>query len=399
MARRKWYAAASSLRRLRFIREIIQEKVYYDIPDEDEDDDREVDEEEKLDVLERDIASSERQSTERMSSTRKASILRKKSIDKAIWNTAKNRDYYQTVLGVDDGAEFMSYDFGPEQTAVYSREFAQGAANCCPTGCFTDRVRRATIDELREMEKEAILKVHQANLVLDEAQLRAIKDRQRLVSSPSQNMKSQDDDDEKFHDAKQDAPADLQNASLVVMMASKLRGRGWKRRKEDQQLESSESSDWKIFESIMRNSVVHGSIRTNPESAWHYEKRIWSLAKRLKGRTSKSVEFAYEQGAQVSSEVGAELQSFAGEVHNTVANHLVRETTYAVVTFTSRQAAVAARQCLADGRGTNRWVTLSDIPYPPLADAAAFNIFFCRGCCRPVSLSIHQRQKAARHHL
>ena len=59
--------------------------------------------------------------------------------------------------------------------------------------------------------------------------------------------------------------------------------------------------------------------------------------------------------------------------------------TYAVVTFTSRQAAIAARQSLADGGATNTWKQVDDIPIPPLADAPPRNLLFFRGCCRPVT--------------
>lgn len=72
---------------------------------------------------------------------------------------------------------------------------------------------------------------------------------------------------------------------------------------------------------------------------------------------------------------------------------LSRESTFAIVTFTSRQAAVAARHCLADGRGTNRWATEDELPIPPLADAAACHMCMCRNCCRPVTLTIDNRQK------
>ena len=76
-----------------------------------------------------------------------------------------------------------------------------------------------------------------------------------------------------------------------------------------------------------------------------------------------------------------------------------RDSTYAVVTFTSRQAAVAARHCLADSRGADRWVTVSEIPSPPLADAPVCNSSSFRGCVRPVTLSISERQKLIRHQL
>jgi hypothetical protein len=78
---------------------------------------------------------------------------------------------------------------------------------------------------------------------------------------------------------------------------------------------------------------------------------------------------------------------------------LSRDSTYAVLTFTSRQAAVAARHCLADSRGADRWVTVSEIPSPPLADAPVCNVSSFRGCVRPVTMSISDKQKILRHQL
>jgi hypothetical protein len=77
-----------------------------------------------------------------------------------------------------------------------------------------------------------------------------------------------------------------------------------------------------------------------------------------------------------------------------------RDSTFAVVTFTSRQAAVAARHCLVDSRGADRWTTLSEIPVPPLADAAVFNFSLgVKGCIKPVSISINDKQKLLRHQM
>ena len=81
-----------------------------------------------------------------------------------------------------------------------------------------------------------------------------------------------------------------------------------------------------------------------------------------------------------------------------VINDLAEHSSYAVVTFTSRQAAVAARHCLADSRGADRWVTVGEIPSPPLADAPAFNLAG-RGMARPVTLTISEKQKLLRHYL
>lgn len=69
---------------------------------------------------------------------------------------------------------------------------------------------------------------------------------------------------------------------------------------------------------------------------------------------------------------------------------------FAVVTFTSRQAAVAARNCNIDGRGSSRWFTKKGLPVTPLSDAAPFDLKTCRNCCRPVTLSLNVRQKKLR---
>ena len=78
---------------------------------------------------------------------------------------------------------------------------------------------------------------------------------------------------------------------------------------------------------------------------------------------------------------------------------IVEDSTYAVITFTSRQAAIAARQCLADGRGTDRWKEVQDIPTAPLADAPPLNCWSGRGLMRPVTLAINDQQKRVRRYL
>jgi len=69
---------------------------------------------------------------------------------------------------------------------------------------------------------------------------------------------------------------------------------------------------------------------------------------------------------------------------------------YAVVTFTSRQAAASARSCCIDGRGSSRWYVIHDLPVSPLSEAAPFDLKTCRNCCRPVTLSLNPGQKKIR---
>ena len=53
---------------------------------------------------------------------------------------------------------------------------------------------------------------------------------------------------------------------------------------------------------------------------------------------------------------------------------------YAVITFTTRQAAVIARQCLADGGARNSWKHVDDIPVYPLADAPPLHVWCVLFC-------------------
>ena len=77
-------------------------------------------------------------------------------------------------------------------------------------------------------------------------------------------------------------------------------------------------------------------------------------------------------------------------------SRITRHESYAVVTFTSRQAAIAARQCLSDGSGLDGWRQVDSIPIPPLADSVPWNICDCRGCCRPVTLTLPSQERRFR---
>lgn len=65
----------------------------------------------------------------------------------------------------------QAMNYGPEQTAVYSREFAQGASACCPNGCAEERTRDLRIDELLELEMEVKHMVEESFTELKHAQI------------------------------------------------------------------------------------------------------------------------------------------------------------------------------------------------------------------------------------
>jgi hypothetical protein len=77
-------------------------------------------------------------------------------------------------------------------------------------------------------------------------------------------------------------------------------------------------------------------------------------------------------------------------------SRITKSESYAVVTFTSRQAAIAARQCLSDGSGLDGWREVDKIPIPPLADSVPWNICDCRGCCRPVTVTLPPQERRFR---
>lgn len=386
----KWYAAAGQLRRLRFIRSVIQKKVGYEINDDpDEDSEGELDDD---DFPKARVDFGEKNSADHSDSSGiKASLRRRREIDREIFrDCTENQEYYRTVLGFDHGSGMGLYDFGPEQTAMYSREFAQGASSCCPNGCFEGRVRRATIDELREMEKEALERVHAANLLLEKAQIRAVEVQQGVLGS-SNNWRSSSVSHSQTLDVEEakieeDRPMRVFNQPKGHLHDDfNLFGSitGYLRKERGMSSFDLSSHHWKTFEKILHERP-HNGLRSSKEGATRMER----LYQAFRGQRPEVMEGIHD-----------ELHKFGVDVKEKVAAHLARESTYAVITFMSRQAAVAARQCLADGRGQNRWITAKALPVPPLADAAPFNLFFCRGCCRPVSLSIHQRQKSFRKYM
>jgi hypothetical protein len=383
----KWYAAATELRRLRFIRMTIGEKIGYDINDHDDeeyegvcDNEREkienrVSESEKHGASElhkqHKILGEEKDQTlgeKGIDDSDKESVRKQRMIGQEIFREChENQEYYRAVLGFDHGTSLGSFDFGPEQTAMYSREFAQGASNCCPNGCFEGRIRRANIDELRDMERDALERVHTANVLLHKAQVRAIEYRQRYPKPLKGDCRENEDIAANGPTVQASCNADDQ-LELFGGVAAYRRKESLSVR--EHKLNEQGNYDWAVFQKIIESQSIKGAARNE---------RLKQVYKRKLPRL-----------------VSDEFQSFGAEVKAVVKDHLVRESNYAVVTFISRQSAVTARQCLSDGRGQNRWITSNALPVPPLADAAPFNIFFCRGCCRPVSLSIRQGQKTTR---
>jgi hypothetical protein len=184
---RAWYKHVGLLRRLRFVRSLIAKKRYYEIDEVAEENDESSDSEtssidgplgdgKSLDVLfPLDQTSSEKEE-QVVKSVEEAHVVQDHldippdprnvlSREQSEMKLLQHRiNYYKDVFGADIDAEggvelektliMHALEYGPEQTAVYSREFAQGAAACCPNGCREERLHYYELKDLEILEEE-----------------------------------------------------------------------------------------------------------------------------------------------------------------------------------------------------------------------------------------------------
>jgi hypothetical protein len=177
-----------------------------------------------------------------------------------------------------------------------------------------------------------------------------------------------------------DADSDFLVQELEAAMKSPVK----KIHHQENHRECSTSTDWVQCETMIMEAFESERTGRSSSSPTHVATGQWKLPSLNQIFTKKTTETVKKWAKNQSKEV---------------LNTMARESTYAVVTFTSRQAAVAARHCLADGRGSARWITMTDIPIPPLADAAPGDLTNFRNCCRPVTVSINDRQKNCRNYM
>lgn len=267
---------------------------------------------------------------------------------------------------------------GIEELSVFAREYAQSSASPCPFGCFPNSLKLLGIEELREIEEDLWADIKTLNEELIEAREYVVK---------------HDDDFEV-------------DSTMITSAAS---------------FESAGGGD-------------HGSIGENEDILLDNPVSRRSPGCELRHRGAETVDRQWEKAQEVASSmkdipevakrVGGGLISLnclSSQLPCSMYNPCFKETlnslpkyyghmkgagrafvaaldhpSYAVITFSSRQAAIAARQCLADGGANNSWQQIDEIPIPPLADAPPRKMCFCRGCCRPVTLTINFKEKKCR---
>ena len=483
---RKWYAAAGALRRLRYIRNVINEKRHYSI------DDVQVDDDDEDGCTPASDATSGGGSPD---SKPRVTFLDEETAEFRFQDLEANRQaaqYRQTYGEAHNPSDidariFRSLNYGPEQQAVYSREMAQGAAACCPNGCCEGRIRRKAIDRLLEMEELTIEQLENAQKELQLAQKEAAVSiaEGNDLNSKTAEAESGNETEIMMIKANKNAGANLPavgqtlNASLnapptvevqpksvdfayadgrqredsspsqrFVVTSPRLMVEGLRMNAEGRFLFQTSDEDEQTFSAgemyLDNSSSMRRRLNTN-QSESSVRRRANTGLSSLNGAAAPSL-FSQEdntsatdnQWDRVNSIMGAEkgpadqiaserstniesgvwekpsLKSIVSSLKSGVfarvkavgkwtkaksdpiASKLAKHSTYAVVTFSSRQAAVAARHCVADGRGQLRWLSLETVPVPPLADAASCDFITCRGCCRPVTLNINQNEQLIR---
>lgn len=262
------------------------------------------------------------------------------------------------------------------------------AVPMCPYGCGERRIRHADLDDLMEMLEEAEEDVRQSNRNLNLAKKRVNNTFETFRKEPGKERDSENEarNSLDFHDGSSEAMEDevcsyFEEAGDVL--SQKPSEEGLRRNRLARQWE-------KVQAIVVKNQSLGSRSISKPRiietGQWRFP-FCNSLGNNLVQHGQSFVE--------VNKRVLQRAASESGRVMRTV----VAESTYAVVTFTSRQAAIAARQCIADGSGLDRWTAVEEIPIPPLADAAPFNFWSCRGLCRPVTLTISDSQKIIRRNM
>jgi len=251
-----------------------------------------------------------------------------------------------------------------EQMTVYYREYARSSASCGPYGCDEYAILQADIITLEDYEQEAADEVSIAIEKLHKAR----DDIRVEESNPSPSHSDSPDMLSIKEEVDIDGPAwiDLDNNRIADGVT--------KDRTPEQ------TSDlWEEAEKLV--------------GAEHYMVQLGGRVLKRKMNTGSW----YNPFGKLRS-----LKDFTTRrvVENIIPSGFLSRTTKsescAVVTFTSRQAAIAARQCLGDGSGLDGWREVDKIPIPPLADSVPWNIFDCRGCCRPVTVTLPPQQRRFR---
>mmetsp|Transcript_6267 Transcript_6267/g.15804 ORF Transcript_6267/g.15804 Transcript_6267/m.15804 type:complete len:1341 (-) Transcript_6267:79-4101(-) len=307
-----------------------------------------------------------------------------------------NATEYAKWIGYSEETELdqLVDELGIEQLCLYAREMSQSASNCCVYGCGINSLKLASIAELEDMATEALEAVREANAELLQTRADIFREEGQIDADHVRDLTLE----EKANKLDEDPP-------VSSMVSPILEETNFDIDEEDdgneEEIEDGSALDLRDDNGLGEEGVpLTATMNTNVTGL---RKRVSATSIREKYKMAQSL--IRQMNTENVDEDKKERRSccdrrpkLAKKARRTAVrlSRVLDHPSYAVVTFSSRQAAIAARQCLADGRGINRWSQVDDIPTAPLADAPPLKPFFCRSCCRPVTLTLNYKQKKLR---
>ena len=259
-----------------------------------------------------------------------------------------------------------------EQLSVFARETSQSASNPCVYGVAPESLRFASIEQLESMLIDTWESAREANDVLLEARAEMFL----KVGGREVDISSIKKHDDKIVGAANDLKLPSTDIEKPETQGEHEAGNILK--------SISEEKNMKYEEEIPISFNIGGQKSDQPNGLRQRGKQKsirekYYLAQDLVKESNAISHPTTFSGREVKrccpSVIGRE-SVVAKSLKSSVLDH----PSYCVVTFTSRQAAVAARQCLVDGKGVNSWEQVTKIPMNPLADAPPRTPCFCRGC-------------------
>ena len=222
-------------------------------------------------------------------------------------------------------------------------------------GCDKLMINRYGIETLRELESDILDEIRQANEELLEARkdVAMFGDERDLEEDLSNEIRNREESEATSEIGSSRPSATLRRRKAALKAKIMVVGR------------------LSTISGPQRNSVVEA--RTNASfthGLWSALKCILFAPKRLYCGKDGSKDLRQKQLKYYGTKDAFESESGRSKAFATNLDH----PSYVVVTFTSRYAAVVARQCLPDGAPRNRWKQVDDIPLYPLADAPPLQI-------------------------
>ena len=222
-------------------------------------------------------------------------------------------------------------------------------------GCDKLMINRYGIETLRELESELLDEIRQANEELLEA-------RKDVAMFGDERVLEEDLSDEIDNRVESEATSEIvaSRASATI-----------RRRRAALKAKIMVVGRLATTSGRQRNSVVEATPNASfTRGLWSALKCILLAPKRLYCGKDGSKDLRQKHLKYYGTKDAFESESGRSKAFATNLDH----PSYVVVTFTSRYAAVVARQCLPDGAPRNRWKQVDDIPLYPLADAPPLQI-------------------------